>query len=238
MSAVYLIRHGQAGLRHDYDALSDLGHTQAQLLGEYLALQKVQFDAIYSGALTRQRETADEVRAAFDRASLPVPEIAIDPRWNEFDLDAVFEHVAPRLSADDAEFKAQYEELARQVRDENSTVHRAWTAADTAIVRAWVEGRYAMEGETWSAFQDRIGGCYETLAAHRSRGAVAVFTSATPMAIAVGKTLGLNGRQVMRLAGVTYNAAMTTLRVRDGDVMLFNFNSVPHLSEPHLRTFR
>ena len=45
MSAVYLIRHGQAGLRHNYDALSDLGRTQARLLGEYLAAQKIQFSA-------------------------------------------------------------------------------------------------------------------------------------------------------------------------------------------------
>ncbi len=70
MSAVYLIRHGQAGLRHNYDTLSDLGHTQARLLGEYLAAQKIKFAAIYSGALTRQQETAGEVRAALERAGL------------------------------------------------------------------------------------------------------------------------------------------------------------------------
>ena len=29
MSSLYLVRHGQAGLRHDYDTLSDLGRTQA-----------------------------------------------------------------------------------------------------------------------------------------------------------------------------------------------------------------
>jgi broad specificity phosphatase PhoE len=45
LSAVYLIRHGQAGLRHNYDTLSDLGHTQARLLGEYLAAQKITFTA-------------------------------------------------------------------------------------------------------------------------------------------------------------------------------------------------
>jgi hypothetical protein len=42
----------------------------------------------------------------------------------------------------------------------------------------------------------------------------------------------------MRLAGVTYNAALTTLRVRPNDLMLFGFNGIPHLAEPGLRTFR
>jgi broad specificity phosphatase PhoE len=238
LSAVYLIRHGQAGLRHNYDALSDLGRTQARLLGEYLAAQKIQFSAIYAGAMTRQQETATEARAALERIGPPQPAIATDPRWNEFDLDQVFAAMAPSLCADDPEFKLQYEELSRQMRDQDSTVHRSWTPADMAVVRAWVEGRYSFEGESWMAFQERVGGCFETLAEHGSGDAVAVFTSATPMAIAVGRALELNGRHVMRLAGVTYNAAFTTLRVRPNDLMLFGFNDTPHLAESGLRTFR
>jgi len=238
LSAVYLIRHGQAGLRHNYDTLSDLGHTQARLLGEYLAAQKIKFAAIYSGELTRQQETAAEVRAALERAGQPQPAITNDPRWNEFDLDAVFAAIAPPLCEDDPEFKLHYEELSRQMRDRDSAIHRSWTQADTAVVRAWVEGRYAFDGESWTAFQERVGSCVETLAAHGSGDAVAVFTSATPMAIAVGKVLGLSGRHVMRLAGVTYNAAFSTLRVRPNDLMLFGFNGTPHLADPALRTFR
>jgi broad specificity phosphatase PhoE len=238
LSAVYLIRHGQAGLRHNYDTLSGLGRTQARLLGEYLAAQKVRFSAIYAGALTRQQETAAEVRAALEQAGQPQPAIATVPGWNEFDLDQVYTAIAPMLCADDSQFRLQYEELSRQIGERDSAVHRAWTPADTAVVRAWVEGRYAFNGESWTAFQERIGAAFEALAAHGSGDAVAVFTSATPMAIAVGKTLGLNGRHVMRLAGVTYNAALTTLRVRPNDLMLFGFNGIPHLAEPGLRTFR
>ena len=238
MSAVYLIRHGQAGLRHNYDTLSELGRAQARLLGEYLAAQKIQFTAIYAGAMKRQQETATEARGTLERSGQPQPAIVTDPRWNEFDLDEVFAAMAPPLCADDPEFKLQYEDLSRQMRDQDSTVHRSWTPADTAVVRAWVEGRYAFEGESWKAFQDRVGGCFQTLAEHGSGDAVAVFTSATPMAIAVGKALQLNGRHVMRLAGVTYNAAFTTLRVRPNDLMLFGFNGTPHLAESGLRTFR
>jgi broad specificity phosphatase PhoE len=238
LSAVYLIRHGQAGLRHNYDTLSDLGRTQARLLGEYLAAQKIQFSAIYTGALARQQETAAEVRAALERAGRTQPAIATERGWDEFDLDAVFTGIAPALCGDDPEFKLHYEELSRQITDRDSAIHRTWTPADTAVVRAWVEGRYAFKGESWANFQERIGAAFESLAAHGSGDAVAVFTSATPMAIAVGKALGLTGRHVMRLAGVTYNAAFTTMRVRPNDLMLFGFNGIPHLAEPDLRTFR
>jgi hypothetical protein len=41
----------------------------------------------------------------------------------------------------------------------------------------------------------------------------------------------------MKLAGVTYNAAVTTLRVQPDDLTLFLFNSVAHLP-PELRTYR
>ena len=35
-----------------------------------------------------------------------------------------------------------------------------------------------------------------------------------------------------------YNSAVTTMRLRDGDLTLFSFNGVPHLHDPQLRTFR
>jgi broad specificity phosphatase PhoE len=238
LSSLYLIRHGQAGLRHDYDTLSDLGRTQARLLGEYMARQNVRFRAVYSGALKRQQETAREALSVLTRAGVRTPEIEIDPRWSEFDLDAVFRAIAPRLAADDPEFRAEHETLMRMLADDQSPVHRSWTMADTLVVRAWVEGRYDVPGESWAAFRERVTGSRETLNRFASGESVAVFSSATPVALWVGMALGLNGRHVMRLAGVTYNAALTTLRMREDDLALYSFNGTPHLGEPHLRTFR
>jgi broad specificity phosphatase PhoE len=238
LSSLYLIRHGQAGLRHDYDTLSGLGRTQARLLGEYLAAQKVQFSTVYSGALTRQRETAREVLGAFVPAGIRTPEIQVDRRWNEFDLDAVYRAIAPRLREDDPEFRAEHEKLRQLLAQEDSPAHRTWTLSDTLVVRAWVEGRYEVPGESWQAFRERVLSAAEALSGLPSGESVAVFSSATPIAVWVGMALALEGRHVMRLAGVTYNAALTTMRVRAGDVALFSFNGTPHLPEPHLRTFR
>jgi broad specificity phosphatase PhoE len=238
LSSLYLIRHGQAGLRHDYDTLSDLGRTQARLLGEYLAAQKVQFSSVYSGALTRQRETAREALGAFSQAGIRTPEIQVDTRWNEFDLDAVYRAIAPRLREDDPEFREEHEKLLQVLAQENSPAHRSWTLSDTLVVRAWVEGRYEVPGESWQAFRERVASAAEAMNGFPQGESVAVFSSATPIAVWVGMALALEGRHMMRLAGVTYNAALTTMRVRAGDLALFSFNGTPHLPESRLRTFR
>jgi broad specificity phosphatase PhoE len=235
---IYLMRHGQAGLRHRYDTLSDLGRVQARRLGEYLVGQNVRFDALFTGELSRQQETACEVAGAFQRAGLDLPETQIDRNWNEIDLDMVYKAIAPRLSAEDPEFQAEHEKLLRQLDDDHSPVHRAWTQCDTLVVRAWVEGRHEVPGESWEAFRERVCRALETLKRFASGDTIAVFSSATPIAVWIGMALGLNARHTLRLAGATYNAALTTMRVREGDLALFSFNGTPHLAEPHLRTFR
>jgi len=55
---IYLIRHGQAGSRDNYDVLSELGRDQAVLLGEHFASQRLSVSAVYSGTMVRQVRTA------------------------------------------------------------------------------------------------------------------------------------------------------------------------------------
>lgn len=225
MSALYLIRHGQAGSLDDYDKLSETGRAQSRLLGAYLAGQQIRFAAAYSGSLRRQIETAEEVRRACDA----MPEITVDPRWNEFDLEGVYRGIAPQLAAEDQEFRRQLAAVRSEDRD--------WTACGMALVEAWIEGRYSFEGESWAAFLGRIRGALEALRKRPGGQAVAVFTSATPMAIVAAMALGVTDGTIMKLAGVTFNTAMTTLRVQPHDLTLFLFNGVAHLT-PELRTFR
>jgi broad specificity phosphatase PhoE len=238
LSSLYLIRHGQAGTRWNYDALSDLGHQQAYLLGQYLAGQKIPFKALIAGCLNRQQQTAAGVLRAYREAGLAVPDLVSDPDWNEFDMTAVFSEFAPRLIEADPQFRQDYQALLRTLEDEDSPIHRAWTECDTQAMRAWMEDRYPCRTESWAAFCRRVLNRRASLRAYQPGDAVAVFTSASPIAIWVGSALGLSDGVIMRLAGVMYNSAVSTLRLRDDDPMLFTFNGVAHLSEPHLRTFR
>lgn len=238
MSSLYLIRHGQAGARAHYDALSDLGKRQAYLLGQHLARQKVPFKAFIAGCLNRQRQTAEQVWRAYREAGGAVPDIVSEPNWNEFDMTAVFSEFAPLLSDADPQFKQDYQELLRKLEDEHSPIHQAWTDCDTQVMRTWIEGRYSCRTESWAAFGERVLGARASLSAYRPGDAVAIFTSATPIAIWVAAALGVSDGHIMRLAGVMYNSAVTTMRLRDDGLLLFSFNGVPHLNDPPLRTFR
>ena len=238
MSSIWLIRHGQAGLRHDYDALSDLGRVQARRLGEHLAQRKTTFQTVYSGGLRRQSETAGEVARVYREAGLAVPEITVDPGWNEFDLEGVYREIAPALAADNPRFRREYEELERLMADESHAIHHAWSPCDVEIVRAWIEGRYPTRTESWPAFQERIRSRFPVVARQALAGPVAIFTSAVPIALWMGLALGVADGAVLRLAGVMYNSAITTFRLRQEELMLFTFNGIPHLAEPETMTFR
>jgi broad specificity phosphatase PhoE len=242
LSSVYLVRHGQAGTRDSYDLLSELGRRQSQLLGEYFVSQGIEFTAAYAGAMLRQQQTAAEVSTAYTKAAISFPEIIIDSQWNEFDLANVYREIGPLLCAADPEFRSEYEELQRQVRQSagahEAQVHRRWRPCDTKIVEAWIAGRFPYSGETWKQFCERVAACRLKLGAAPREANILAFTSATPTAILTGLALDLTDGRVRQLAGVLYNASYTVLRQRGERLQLFQFNAVPHLGSPELRTHR
>jgi broad specificity phosphatase PhoE len=238
VSFVWLFRHGQAGTRANYDTLSALGREQAWRLGAWLAQQDVRFTGSIAGELSRQRETAAAVGEAFAAGGLPFPALEIRPGWNEFDLDGVYRDVAPALAAADPEFRSEYEQMRRDMEDEDHSIHRRWTRCDLMVMRAWVEGRAPASSESWAAFQERIAAALDALRGIGPDENVAVFTSATPIGLVGGAALGADTRTRIRLAGALYNAAFAVLRVENGEAALFSFNNIPHLGERALHSFR
>jgi broad specificity phosphatase PhoE len=241
LSTVYLVRHGQAGTRDAYDSLSDLGKNQARLLGEHFASRGIHFASAYTGALLRQRQTAQGVSAAYAAAGISFPDLVVEPRWNEFDLGRVFSETAPLLCAEDPEFRTEYEKMREQVRVSNgahaASVHRKWLPCDTKIVNAWTSGRYPYSGETWEQFRERIVSCRLSIE-DAQRGNIIVFTSATPVAIWAGLSLDIFDDRLFRLAGAMYNTSYTVFRLREGQLRLFTFNAAPHLGTSEIRTHR
>src|SRR5260370_41461887 len=83
MSVLRLLGHGQAPLgTAEYDGPSDLGRREAKMTGPRLARADLVVDGVVSGALTRQRDTAQAVLAALGR---PGSELQIDERLDEYD---------------------------------------------------------------------------------------------------------------------------------------------------------
>ena len=242
MSTVYLVRHAQAGTRDAYDDLSQLGKRQARLLGEHFVSQGIQFASAYVGGLSRQQQTSAEIGTAYADAGVCFPEVCIDSGWDEFDLGRVYREIGPRLSAEDSEFRREYEEMREQIRISASAhgarIHRKWLPCDTKVVEAWLSGRYPYGGETWHQFRERVAACQLKVPDAQTRENILVVTSATPVAIWTGLALDIFDERLMRLAGVLYNASYTILRLGNGQFRLFTFNAAPHLAAPGLCTHR
>ena len=234
MSTVYFFRHGQAGSRDDYDRLSEVGREQATLLGAHVAREGWSFDRVICGGLRRQQETA---AAVIGEAKLTPPDL--DTRWNEFDLDDVFAGIAPQMAAEDTLFQTEYEEINELIRSGDGAIHRQWRPADTKVVKAWIEGRYTFEGESWLQFVARVKDAGAEFAALPANSRVAVFTSATPVSIWVAAAFSSeHPPHVMKLAGASINSNITVLKWLHGEPHLGCFNATPHLADPRLRTFR
>lgn len=228
MQELYLIRHGQAGLRSDYDRLSDLGHHQAHLLAQWFQTQEIQFDLVLSGGLRRQKETAAALSS----------DATADPEWNEFDLDAVYASIAPQLAAVDEGFRRDFESMTLEAADPEHPVHRAWRPSDLQVVRAWLEGRFPVDCETWHAFHQRILQAFSNLDTKSEVQRIALVSSATPIGISTAKLFEAPVRQVFELAGSLHNASFTVFKKRPTGWALSGFNHTPHLGEEKLRTFR
>ena len=238
MTDIYLIRHAQAGSRDNYDVLSELGAEQSRRLGEFLAAQRIGFSAVYAGGMRRQRETAQIACGAIAQAGLQAPDVITDERWNEFSLISVYRAIAKRMMKDDEGFAADIREMQQAIARDPHTTGGAVGRCDQAVIRAWINNRYPdYEGEAWSSFRNRIEACAGSLCSNGQEKAIAIFTSATPIAITAGAALGLTDEKLLSLLGVIYNTSVSIMRPRNGELRLFTFNATPHL-DASIRTFR
>lgn len=232
MSRIFLVRHGQAGTRAEYDALSETGRRQARLLGEHFVNLGIRFSKAITGSLKRQRQTAAEVAAADG----VMPEVVVDSGWDEFDLDHVYRELAPILCEEDAEFRRDYEAMRA-----DAGADRKWTPSDLKVVQAWIDGHPKFRGETWVEFRGRIAERLPALTAETAAADdhnIVVFTSATPIGIWAALSLDVEDHRAMRLAGVLHNASYSVMRLRRGQLRLHAFNAIPHLTDPALCTYR
>jgi broad specificity phosphatase PhoE len=137
MGVLLLVRHGQASLgTADYDRLSDVGRQQAQVTGARLARTDLAVDRVVSGALTRQRDTAEPVLAAL---GWPASRLRIDERLDEYD------HVGVMATADGERGRALQSALEEAI--------GRWIAGDSG------------DGETHEAFIGRVMDSITELAA-------------------------------------------------------------------------
>lgn len=206
MAELLLVRHAQASFgAEDYDALSELGHAQARLLGELLRERGWEPDRVVTGALRRQGETAASMGLAVDE---------VEPGFDEYDFHDL---LTQRFEGD----------VPHDVRTDRRTHFR--TLRETLAM--WQRGEIAGAGESWEAFRARVA---RGLAAATRPGArrVLVVSSGGPVGRIVAETLGAPDAAMIPLNLQVKNTSMTRIVFNERVRYLVTFNETPHLDAP------
>jgi broad specificity phosphatase PhoE len=239
MSTLAMVRHGQASFfAENYDQLSPLGEQQARLLGRYWVERGVRFDEVYTGPRMRQIETARLTGEAFATAGLPWPEPVMMPEFDEHHADKLakvaiaevtkrYPHIEPLYAA--------YRD-AQTPRDK----FRAFQFMFEEIVGIWLEGQVEVpEVETWQQFKQRVARGLAQITEQEQRGrSVAVFTSVGAIIMSLQMALGCSDRTAIEVGWRVRNCTITDFVFTRERIMMDSFNTLPHLTDASLLTYR
>lgn len=230
MGTIYLVRHGQAAFGTDhYDRLTELGVAQARLLGDYFARRQIRFDAVFTGTLRRQTETAQGIFAGHSELGASPARETI-PGLDEYKPEAVMMALTGNVPAP---------ALAAARRDP-VVVREHFRVLRDALL-AWAEGRTEPEGmPVWQVFQD---GAVAALVEARQRfpdGNVLIVSSGGPIAAIVAATLNAPPASAVELNLRIRNSSLSEFAATPRRHSLVSFNGLPHLDtnpDPTLITY-
>ncbi|RNI19900.1 histidine phosphatase family protein [Flexivirga caeni] len=244
--SVLLVRHGQASFgKSDYDQLSDLGRTQARLLGQFLSTREVTPDRIVSGSLHRQRQTA----AAMCVAAGWLAPTDVDAAWNELDHVQIINT-----------FKPAYKNMLVLKADMVRTLRPRAAFEDmfTQAIARWAGGEHDEDyTETFAAFDARVRAAMTALLEHDAE-CTLVVSSVGLISWIVARILvrepwdrdvrdpdrpdtnDLAIENIWRATSMAgYNTGLTRLQLdKDGLPQLLTYNEIGHLPEAKLVTGR
>ncbi len=216
MPTVLLVRHGQASFgAEDYDVLSAVGVRQSEVLAEALHRRGIEPTRLIAGSMRRQIETA----AAFGAYG----EAVVDPRWDEYDPNAVLSHHSPTdLRLDGADAGPQ----------EGMTSRQFQAVLDPAL-RAWIEaGDDAPGPHTWTSFAAAGAAALAELRDELERGETAlVFTSGGTIAAICAALLDAPEASFPALNRGMVNTGVSKIVIGAVGTSLISFNDHSHLEE-------
>ena len=221
MTEIYFIRHGQASFgSENYDRLSPLGIRQSELLGKYLAHLGLTFQAVYSGSLVRQVDTARTVIKQLPPGSSPA--LCITDKFDEFDAEAIItDQIDDLVRADPA--------LAEAAARVDSDFDAFKLIFDMAIQRV-----AAVPGRAHRLGIDRV------VAENGTQRRITVFTSGGTISVVLQLALQLATAETLQLGWEIYNTSVSVLGYQKGRLHLKAFNSIAHLEQirnPDLITY-
>ena len=215
VAEIILVRHGQANSHatddESYDKLSDLGREQARWLGAHLRDTNPHFDAVITGTLSRQSETALEMGYEITKQDARLDELSYFAMATA--MEAQHGVPSPR---DPTEFATHLPQ----------------------VITHWTEGRLESVPETYPQFSERVTAVVDELC--DGNGRILIVTSGGVIGMAMRHALGLENSGMAKIMLQIMNSSMHRLHYVHDMLMVGTFNATPHLDAPdraHARTF-
>ena len=239
MTTILLARHGQASFgQENYDQLSELGDIQAQMLGQHYATTQRRIDAIFTGSLVRQQDSAHHFWQRYqsfadtDSSNKPAidmsaPDSYVLPQFDEFNHKDVFVKSDPAFST-----RAS---IAAEIAKADVPMTRLAELFDNAM-RRWHGGDYDQDYiESWSQFNERAKQALEqiriqvtTLNLNRDS-TVLVFTSGGVIAAITAQLLQQGSQTAYQINKSLVNTGVTSITLKEQNSRLLSLNEYSHL---------
>ena len=229
MGVIYVVRHGQAAFgTENYDQLTEIGFAQTRQLGSYFAKRRVHFDAVFTGTLRRQIETADAILES--HPVLAASDREIFPGLDEYKPEAILTALtgeAPVMAASGA------------ARRDPLIVREHFRLLREALL-AWAEDRTQPVG--MMPFREFQGGAVGALLEARQRlpdGHVLVVSSGGVIGAMVAQVLNAPPATAVELNLRVRNSSLTEFASTPRRHHLVSYNGLPHLDsgDPALITY-
>ena len=243
MTTILLARHGQASFgQENYDQLSELGEIQAQMLGQHYATTQRRIDAIFTGSLVRQQDSArhfweryqssigisnDNDMAVTPAIDLNAPPSYVLPQFDEFNHKDVFIKADPAFGSQGA--------IAAEIAKAEVPMMRLAVLFDQAMQR-WHAGDNDHDYiESWSQFNERAKQALEQVRIQVANlnldgdSTVLVFTSGGVIAAIAAQLLQQGSQTAYQLNKSLVNTGVTAITLKDQGARLLSLNEYSHL---------
>ena len=108
------------------------------------------------------------------------------------------------------------------------------------VTQLWLSGELEVDGfESWTSFRTRVRRALKQITSAEGSGRrVAVFTSGGVIGATVQTVLDAPEQQALQINWRVKNCSLSEFTFGGGRISMDTFNSLPHLDDPALQTFR
>jgi len=224
MSEMIMIRHGQASFGGEtYDRISPAGIAQIRACAAFFLDSGYGFDAVYSGKLQRQRESAAAFTEYYKEAGIEIPYADPIEELNEHKSEEIMKGILPHVIMDNPPLSEDASKLF--------TDRAAFQRVYEKVMLRWVSGADEIPGlQRWDEFKSGVKNGIREITDAAGRGSrIAVFTSGGVIAASVQAALSIPDEKAIRLSWQIANGSITRFKFSPGGFALASFNCFSHL---------